>query len=109
MFWRRAERTLTYDERRRYEYHLNRLLSRHRYHLTPSLIRCLEANASKLARHPEILTREWGLNMRGKRAAKAAHTAIRNQGRTPGHEGRDAIKRNREARRVIGKRVSSGG
>ena len=39
------------------------------------------------------------MNMRGKRAAKAAHTAIRNRGGTPGDQGRTAIKWNREAGR----------
>jgi hypothetical protein len=98
MFWRRAKHPLTPDEKRDYEDHRARLLIRHRGHLTPGLIRCLEANASKLARHPEIRTRKWGLNMRGKRAAKAAHTAIRNRGGTPGDQGRAAMKWNREAR-----------
>lgn len=99
MFWRRAERELTREERREYEYHVNRLLRRHRHHLTPGLIRCMQANASRLARHPEVLTRGWGLNMRGKRAAKAAHTAMRAEGRTPGDEGRAVIRWNREARK----------
>ena len=99
MFWRRANEPLTADERREYEYHRVRLLNRHYGHLTPALIRCLEANASRLARNPEILTREWGLNMRGKRAAKAAHRVMRAEGRTPGDEGRAAIMWNRLARK----------
>ena len=99
MFWRRAESTLTADERRSYEYHRATLLSRHYGHLTPGLICCLQANASRLARHPEVQTREWGLNMRGKRAAKAAHASIRAKGKTPGDEGRDAIAWNRVARK----------
>jgi len=99
MFWRRAERPLSPDERQEYEYHRARLLARHSGHLTAGLIRCLEANASKLARHPEIRTRKWGLNMRGKRAAKAAHTTIRKRGGTPGDQGRAAIRWNRQARK----------
>src|SRR6516225_6334085 len=96
MFWRRAKHPFTPDEKREYEYHLARLLGRHRGHLALGLIRCLEGNASRLARHPEILTREWGLNMRGKRAAKAAHTTIRKRGGIPGDQGRAAICWNRE-------------
>lgn len=99
MFWRRAESTLTADERWSYKYHRARLLSRHFDHLTLSLIRCLEANASRLARHPEVQTREWGLNMGGKRAAKATHASIRAKGKTPGGEGRDPIAWNRVARK----------
>jgi len=99
MIWRRAKKALTADEERQYQRHRIRLLNRHWVHLTPSLMRCLEANASRLARHPELLTREWGLNMRGKRAAKAAHAAVREKGRTPGDKGRAAIARNREQRR----------
>lgn len=99
MLWRRAKNALTADEERQYQRHRVRLLNRHWGHLTPALIRCLEANASRLARHPEILTPEWGLKMRGKKAAKAAHTTMRANGRTPGDEGRAAIERNRAARK----------
>jgi len=101
MFWRRAQQPLTPHERQEYEYHRARLLARHSGHLTPDLIRCLEANASRLARHPEVLTREWGLNMRGKRAAKQAHLSMRLEGRPPGAEGRAVIAANREARRFL--------
>jgi hypothetical protein len=47
------------------------------------LIRNLEGNASCLSRHPEIMTREWGLNMRG-------------EGRAAGAEGRAKIQENRK-------------
>ena len=96
MLWRRAKKPLTPVERRDYEYHRARLLRRHQGHLTPGLIRCLEANASRLARHPEILTREWGLKMGRIKGARHAHSVMRAQGRTVGDEGRQQIAINRE-------------
>ena len=98
MQWRRAKQPLTPHERREYEYHRGRLLRRHQGHLTPGLIRCLEANASRLARHPEILTPEWGLKMGRIKGARHAHAVMRGEGRTPGAEGRAKIAENRKLR-----------
>jgi hypothetical protein len=47
----------------------------------------------------ERMTSREGKRMRCIRGAKAAHQAIRAEGRTPGDEGRSAIAWNREARR----------
>ena len=99
MLWQRAQTPLTPTQRRAYQEHRARLLKRHYGHLTPGLIRCLEANASRLARHPEILTRQWGLTMGRIKGARHAHAATRAQGRTPGDKGRAVIERNRQARR----------
>ena len=47
----------------------------------------------------ERMTRAEGKRMRCIRGARAAHRAIRAQGRTPGDEGRAAIERNRNGRK----------
>lgn len=49
----------------------------------------------------ERMTSEEGKRMRCIRGARAAHRAMRTQGRTPGDEGRAAIAWNREARRRL--------
>lgn len=47
----------------------------------------------------ERMTSAEGKRMRCIRGARAAHKAIRDQGRTPGDEGRAAIAANREIRK----------
>jgi hypothetical protein len=47
---------------------------------------------------------EWGRRMRRIRGAHAANARMRAQGRIPGAEGREQIKRNREAHKAESER-----
>src|SRR5215472_14866194 len=99
MLWRSAKKQLTPQQELLARQHFARLLERWEHNLTPSRYARLWANARCLALHPERLTSQHGRRLRRQRGARAAHQAMRLEGRTPGDEGREAIALNREARK----------
>ena len=99
MLRRSARKQLTRQQELIASQHLARFLKRWAGNLNPSRYARLWANARCLALHPERLTSEFGWRLRRQGAARAAHAKMRAQGRTPGAEGREAIRWNREARR----------
>jgi hypothetical protein len=99
MLWSSTKKQLNPRQELIARQHLARLLKRWAGHLNQSRYARLWANARCLALHPERFTSEHGWRLRRQRGAKAAHQAMRAQGRTPGDEGRAMIAGNREARK----------
>jgi hypothetical protein len=99
MLGRSARKQLTQRQELIARQHFARLLNRWAGNLNQSRCARLWANARCLALHPERLTSEHGWRLRRQRGARAAHQAMRAQGRTPGDEGRTIIAWNREARK----------
>ena|ERR1700680_4512692 len=99
MLWRSARKQLTQRHEVIASQHFARLLKRWAGNLDQSRCARLWANARCLALHPERFSSEHGWRLRRQRGARAAHEAMRAQGRTPGAEGRAVIAWNREARK----------
>jgi hypothetical protein len=97
MLWRSAQKDLTPRQEDIARQHFIRLANRWEGKLDSARRARLWANARCLALHPERCSSEWGARLRRQRGAKAAHAAMRAEGRIPGAEGRDAIKWNRAA------------
>lgn len=99
MLWRSVRKTLTQQQELVAAEIYARLLKRWYGNLNSSRRARLRANARCLALHPERFTSEHGARLRRQRGAKAAHRAIRLQGRVPGAEARAVVAWNREAQR----------
>ena len=97
--WRSARKDLTPWQEAIARVHFARLSRRWEGNLDSARRARLWANARCLALHPERCSSEWGARLRRQRGAKAAHAAMRAQGRQLGTEGRAAIMWNREVQK----------